>query len=166
MARACVLALVGCAGGLTAASSSQDPIEPRLTDVFVAGEGAYHTYRIPSVIATPNGALLAFAEGRRAGAGDAGDIDLVLRRSVDAGASWSELQVIGDDGPNTFGNPCPVVDSITGEIWLLTTHNLGSDREQDIVAGTSRESRTGDEKRGRRQDVVSTGRNHREREAI
>ena len=96
----------------------------------------------PSVIATPNGALLAFAEGRRAGAGDAGDIDLVLKRSVDMGASWSELQVIGDDGHNTFGNPCPVVDSTTGEICLLTTHNLGSDREQDIVAGTSREGRT------------------------
>ena len=59
---------------------------------------------------------------------------------MDAGASWSERQVIGDDGPNTFGNPCPVVDSITGDIWLLTTHNLGSDREQDIVAGTSREA--------------------------
>lgn len=142
MVRTCVLALVACAGGLTAAWSPQDPIEPRLTDVFVAGEGAYHTYRIPSVIATPNGALLAFAEGRRAGAGDAGDIDLVLKRSVDMGASWSELQVIGDDGHNTFGNPCPVVDSTTGEIWLLTTHNLGSDREQDIVAGTSREGRT------------------------
>ena len=67
MARTCVLALVACAGGLTAAWSPQDPIEPRLTDVFVAGEGAYHTYRIPSVIATPNGTLLAFAEGRRAG---------------------------------------------------------------------------------------------------
>ena len=48
-----------------------------MIDVFVAGEGRHHTYRIPSAIVTPKGALLAFAEGRRAGAGDAGDIDVV-----------------------------------------------------------------------------------------
>jgi sialidase-1 len=56
-----------------------------LTEVFIGGEGAYHTYRIPSAIVTPNGTLLAFAEGRKADAADAGDIDLVLRRSRDGG---------------------------------------------------------------------------------
>ena len=77
---------------------------PEQIDVYVAGEGGYHTYRIPSIIATRRGVLLAFAEGRRAGAGDAGDIDLVLRRSSDAGRTWSPIRVIGDNGPNTFGN--------------------------------------------------------------
>jgi hypothetical protein len=28
---------------------------PLLTDVFVAGDGRYHTYRIPSAIVTPKG---------------------------------------------------------------------------------------------------------------
>src|SRR5262245_52541829 len=87
---------------------------PLLIEVFVAGEGAYHTYRIPSAILTPKGTLLAFAEGRRAGAGDAGDIDLVLRRSHDGGRTWTPIQVIGDNGPNTFGNPCAVADRRTG----------------------------------------------------
>ena len=118
------------------------PPLPRFIEVYVAGEEGYHTYRIPSVIATPKGTLLAFAEGRRAGAGDAGDIDLVLKRSTDAGQSWSPLQVIGDNGPNTFGNPCPVIDRRTGIVWLLTTQNAGTDREADIIAGTSRSSRT------------------------
>ena len=36
----------------------------RLADVYVAGEGGYHTYRIPAVVATPKGTLLAMAEGR------------------------------------------------------------------------------------------------------
>ena len=115
---------------------------PQYADVFSAGENGYHTYRIPSLIATTRGTLLAFAEGRKAGAGDAGDIDLVLKRSRDGGVSWSPLRVVGDNGPNTFGNPCPVVDRTTGIVWLLTTQNRGTDREKDIIAGTSTESRT------------------------
>ena len=111
--------------------------EPRYTEVYSAGEKGYSTFRIPSIIATARGTLLAFAEGRRDGAGDAGDIDLVLKRSEDGGVSWSPLQVVGDYGPNTFGNPCPVVDRTTGTIWLLTTQNRGTDREKDIIAGTS-----------------------------
>jgi sialidase-1 len=136
-----ILGLLATAALFSAGQPSGSIVGPRMTDVYVAGEGAYHTYRIPSIIATPKGTLLAFVEGRRAGAGDAGDIDLVVKRSVDLGWSWSEMRVIGDDGSNTFGNPCPVIDS-TGVIWLLTTHNLGSDREQDIIAGKSREGRT------------------------
>ena len=110
--------------------------------VFTAGVDGYHTYRIPSVIATPSGALLAFAEGRRAGRGDAGDIDLVMKRSDDRGGTWSAMAVIGDNGPNTFGNPCPVVDRTTGIIWLLTTQNRGDDSERAIIDGTSTGSRT------------------------
>ncbi|MGH9309527.1 MAG: sialidase family protein, partial [Vicinamibacterales bacterium] len=115
---------------------------PVHTDVYVAGEGEYHTYRIPSVIATPGGTLLAFAEARREGAGDAGNIDLVVKRSQDGGRTWSAMQVIGDNGPNTFGNPCPVIDRRTGAVLLLTTQNRGTDREADIIAGTSAEGRT------------------------
>ena len=126
-----------------AIAAPQAPLAPpELADVFVSGDAGYHTFRIPSVIATRNGTLLAFAEGRRAGASDAGDIDLVVKRSRDGGQSWSALQVVGDNGPNTFGNPCPVLDRNTGVLWLLSTHNRGTDREVDIVAGTSQASRT------------------------
>ena len=123
-------------------SSGRRATEPIVSDVFVAGQNGYHTYRIPAIVVTRSGALLAFAEARRAGAGDAGDIDLVLRRSTDGGASWLALTVIGDNGPNTFGNPCPVVDRETGAIWLLSTHNRGTDREKDIIAGIGAGTRT------------------------
>jgi sialidase-1 len=136
-----VLAGALLAGAIVAAYQP-DAAAPQLVEVFVAGDGGYHTYRIPSVIVTPKGTLLAFAEGRRGGAGDAGDIDLVQRRSLDGGRTWTAMQVIGDNGPNTFGNPCPVIDRRTGTIWLLTTQNRGSDREKDIIAGTSESSRT------------------------
>ncbi len=102
---------------LQPASFDRDAVQ---VDVFVAGAGGYHTYRIPSVILTPGGSLVAFAEARRGGASDTGDIDLVSRRSDDGGQTWSPMVVIGDNGPNTFGNPCPVIDRTTGTIWLLT----------------------------------------------
>jgi hypothetical protein len=114
----------------------------RTSDVFVAGEGGYHTYRIPSVIVTPRGTLLAFAEGRQGSAADSGNIDLVSRRSVDGGASWSAMQVLVDNGHDSASNPCPVIDRATGTIWLISTRNLGIDREADIVGGTSRATPT------------------------
>jgi sialidase-1 len=133
--------LVACVGSAAGLAQSPPPA-PQYSDVYVAGEGGYQAYRIPSVIATTRGTLLAFAEARRTGTGDAGDIDLVVKRSHDRGDSWSPLQIVGDNGPNTFGNPCPVVDRNTGAIWLLTTQNRGTDREKDIIAGTSEASRT------------------------
>jgi sialidase-1 len=111
-------------------------------DVFKAGDGQYHTYRIPSVTVTKKGTVLAFCEGRKKNRSDAGDIDLVLRRSSDDGKTWGQLQVVWDDDGNTCGNPCPIVDRETGTIWLLLTHNLGEDKEAQIVDGKSKGSRT------------------------
>jgi sialidase-1 len=86
--------------------------------------------------------LLAFCEGRKKGSGDSGDIDLLLKRSTDGGKSWSPTQVVWDDGDNTCGNPCVVLDTATGTIWLLLTHNLGSDTQAQIVDGASKGTRT------------------------
>jgi sialidase-1 len=119
-------------------SARAQPGSLRETEVYVAGEGGYHTYRIPAMIVTAKGTVLAFAEGRQAGATDSGNIDLVLKRSHDGGASWSALQVLVDNGPNSASNPCPVIDRKTGTIWLLSTRNLGTDRESDIIAGKSK----------------------------
>ena len=112
------------------------------TDLFISGRGDYDTYRIPSIVVTPNGTLLAFCEGRKHGSSDTGDIDILLRRSEDLGETWGPIQVIWDDGPNTCGNPCPVIERNSGTVWLLLTHNLGEDREREIWAGTSRGTRT------------------------
>ncbi len=111
-------------------------------DVFVSGQDGYHTYRIPSVIKAADGALLAFCEGRKSSGGDSGNIDLLLKRSTDGGRTWGPAQVVWDDGENTCGNPCPVLDESTGTLWLLLTHNLGTDRERDIVARTAKGTRT------------------------
>ena len=89
------------------------------THVFISGRNGYHTYRIPALLMTKAGTLLAFCEGRRNGRGDHGDLDLLVKRSEDGGETWSEQQLIyGEPGEVTIGNPCPVVDEDTGAIWL------------------------------------------------
>ena len=118
-----------------------DPPTPRqsVERLFVSGETGYSRYRIPALYVTPQRTVLAFCEGRVKPSGLTGDIDLVLRRSTDGGQTWSRLQVVADDGPNTLGNPCPVVDQSTGTIWLLLSRSLGVDTETQITEGTSKE---------------------------
>jgi hypothetical protein len=111
-------------------------------DVYTSGTDGYHTYRIPAIVRAGDGSLLAFAEGRKSGRGDAGDIDLLMKRSRDGGRTWSAQSVVWDDGENTCGNPCPVLDRQTGTLWLLATHNLGGDKETDIIHKRSVGTRT------------------------
>src|SRR5689334_21151400 len=69
----------------------------------------YACFRIPSVVRTTEGTLLAFTEGRVLNCGDAADIDIVVKRSTDGGRTWSPLQVVNEGGGDTHGNPAPVV---------------------------------------------------------
>jgi sialidase-1 len=110
-------------------------------NVFVAGRDGYHTYRIPSLVVTTQGTLLAFAEGRREGSSDAGNIDVLLKRSRNGGRTWEPAQTVWDDDANTCGNPCAVVDRESGVVWLLLTWNRGDDTEAEIIAQGSRDTR-------------------------
>ncbi|ADB29256.1 Exo-alpha-sialidase [Kribbella flavida DSM 17836] len=101
---------------------------------FRSGTDGYASYRIPAVVKAADGALLAFAEGRRGGSSDTGDIDIVLRRSGDGGCTWSPQQVVTDQGPNTIGNPAPVVDPASGDLVLLSVRN-GPVTETQILRG-------------------------------
>jgi len=107
---------------------------PDLYYVFRCGDDGYKSYRIPSLIKTGKGTLLAFAEGRVHGSGDAGDINLVMKRSTDDGRSWSKLHVVRDID-QTAGNPCPVVDQETGRIVLVFCEM--DHGEHHIMAGKS-----------------------------
>ena len=116
-------------------------LKPTLTDLYIGGEDGYHAYRIPSLLVTNKGTLLAFCEGRKGGRGDSGNIDLLVRRSEDGGKTWSRQQVVWDDGANTCGNPCPVVDERTGTIWLTMTWNHGQDTEHQIMQAAGKDTR-------------------------
>ncbi|MCT9111649.1 exo-alpha-sialidase [Streptomyces mirabilis] len=85
----------------------------------------YACFRIPAVVRSRHGTLLAFAEGRVRDCGDAGDIDIVVKRSADGGRTWGPLQVVNEGAGDTHGNPAPIVDRETGRIVLAETYNTG-----------------------------------------
>ncbi|HEX6357955.1 exo-alpha-sialidase [Actinophytocola sp.] len=95
-----------------------------------ANEQGYGCFRIPAIVKSKKGTLLAFAEGRVDNCGDTGDIDLVLKRSTDGGRTWSPLQLVNEGGGDTHGNPVPIVDRVTGRIFLFTTYNAGRDDDK------------------------------------
>ena len=47
------------------AISSENTGQPVYTDLFVGGKGGYKNYRIPAIVVTPKGTVLAFCEGRK-----------------------------------------------------------------------------------------------------
>lgn len=105
---------------------------PELNYIFKSGTHGYKVFRIPALITTPKGTILAFAEGRVDGAGDAGNIDLVMRRSTNNGNTWSDLTIIRNT-ETTAGNPCPIIDHTTGNIIFLFTES--DTHEADILRG-------------------------------
>ncbi len=141
---------------LTACGSDSDPLpEPDpgvenppvnegdgIVNVYKEGTGGYEVYRIPAIVRTKKGTLLAFAEARKKkSSGDSGDIDLVVRRSSDNGKTWGTQIMVWDQGANTCGNPVPIVDEETGRIHLLTTWNNGEDNWSKLTSGTGVDTR-------------------------
>ncbi|MGD9722544.1 MAG: exo-alpha-sialidase [Pirellulales bacterium] len=115
------LFVMAVAGGVVRCSAADTR-----SDVFTSGRDGYHTFRIPSLIVSPRGTLLAICEGRKSSRADHGDIDLVLRASGDGGRTWGPIALVYEEGggqPITIGNPCPVVDRTNGTIWLPFCRN-------------------------------------------
>ncbi|TWD79287.1 sialidase-1 [Kribbella amoyensis] len=107
--------------------------------VFDPAGSGYHTFRIPSLLAKGD-VLLAFCEGRLNSSADAGEIEVVLRRSLDAGRTWLPLQQVCAVPGKTCGNPVPVVDPATGDIVLVTVQNGAEAVEITVARGTDPES--------------------------
>lgn len=106
--------------------------------VFVSGAEGHKSYRIPAIVGLPNGELLAFCEGRVNGAGDFGDINIVLKRSTNGGKTWTAIQTVVDADSLQAGNPAPVVDLTdpafpAGRIFLF--YNTGNNYEAEVRKG-------------------------------
>ncbi|MFI9387456.1 LamG-like jellyroll fold domain-containing protein [Kutzneria sp. NPDC052558] len=135
VAAVAVLAAVMSApvAGASGVSASQSAVAGTEQVLFRAGTGGYGCFRIPALVRTKQGSLLAFAEARKSpSCADRGDIDIVLRRSTDDGRTWGPVRVVlagrSDDpfAPFTRGNPAPIVDEATGRVVLVSTSNEAS----------------------------------------
>ena len=62
--------------------------------VFPVAMNGVARYRIPGVVVTTKGTVLAYAEARRNGSADWGEIEVHLRRSLDGGRTWQPAQTI------------------------------------------------------------------------
>ncbi len=88
-------------------------------DLDVRGVG-YPVYRIPALTRTNAGTLIAAYDGRPTDADVPSNIALVVRRSADGGATWSERQVVRyEPGVRGYGDPSLLVDRTTGRIFLF-----------------------------------------------
>ena len=75
------------------------------TDVFPAGMNGIALYRIPGIVATSKGTVLAYCEARKNARSDWGEIEVHLRRSTDGGKTWNAPQHIAHNGSRIEGNP-------------------------------------------------------------
>lgn len=104
-------------------------------DLWNANEGGYKLYRIPGIVVTKAGTILAYAEARRHSGSDWDTIDLVMRRSTDGGRTFSPQRVIahtpdvprnpvalerkqGKPDDTTYDNPVAIADK-NGSVHFL-----------------------------------------------
>ena len=124
MQRCVLLVLMLLAGRLSAQTCEQ-------ADVFPFGMDGVKVYRIPGLLVTPKGTLLAYCEARRDGKSDWGEIEVRMRRSVDGGATWSAATQLAHQGPRLEGNP----RKKTGGEKEQTVNNpvMVADRETGVI---------------------------------
>lgn len=79
--------------------------EPVMTAVFRSGENGIKRYRIPGIIATTSGTLIAYCEARRNSSADWGEIEVHMSRSIDNGITWSVPFSVAHHGDRIEGNP-------------------------------------------------------------
>ncbi len=92
-------------------------------------------YRIPAIVTSTNGDLIAAIDERVPSCGDlkwSKNINIVIRRSMDNGTTWSEIEKIVDYPlGRSASDPSMIVDKITNEIFLFYNY-MDLDKEKDI----------------------------------
>ena len=104
-----------------------------------AGQDNCDTYRIPGIVTTSEGTLIAVYDNRYNNSKDLQeDIDVGMSRSTDGGQTWEPMRVIMDMGEwggrprrlNGIGDPAILYDHTTGTIWVAALWISGSHYEK------------------------------------
>lgn len=104
-----------------------------------AGQDNTDTYRIPGIITTGKGTLIAVYDNRYNNSKDLQeDIDIGMSRSTDGGQTWEPMKVIMDMGEwggrserlNGIGDPAILYDPNNHTIWVAALWMSGSAPDQ------------------------------------
>lgn len=104
-----------------------------------AGDDDVSAYRIPGIVTSKKGTLLAVYDIRHNSSVDLQEyVEIGLSRSTDKGQSWEKMRVpmaFGETeglpkAQNGVGDPAILVDETTGDIWIVAAwvHGLGNRR--------------------------------------
>lgn len=103
-----------------------DPEDAVRTDtrLFYNGFENSAAYRIPSLLTTTEGTIIAAIDKRQSGSADQGNIDTVIKRSTDGGVTWEETKTLVNlpSGQNRHAlsiDANMVQDKNTGKIFLM-----------------------------------------------
>ena len=69
------------------------------THLFEEGKDGFACYRIPGIVVTARGTVLAYCEARKYSGEDWGEIEIHMRRSTDGGLTWSPARQVAHLGP-------------------------------------------------------------------
>ncbi|MFC6233232.1 exo-alpha-sialidase [Paenibacillus allorhizosphaerae] len=93
--------------------------------LFEPGEGGYPVFRIPGIVITKSGILIAYTEARSTPS-DWANIDLVMKRSTDGGKTWEPLQVLVHNSHSesvTYNNPLMIAEKDNEAVHYLYCKN-------------------------------------------
>lgn len=115
------LALMGASLVVPPLSQTAQAAQTCTSVPFASSKKTHRWYRVPSVISTGSGRVLALAERRDRPTGDDGNFDIVMRVSTDKGCHWGSLRVVSNNGTKRVSNPVPAYDPVAGQVLLFTT---------------------------------------------
>ncbi len=129
-----LLALLTAILAATSAVALRAAPAPEFFDVFPANSNGVTRHRIPGMVVTTKGTVLAYCEARINNSSDWGEIEIHLRRSTDGGKTWDAPRRIahrgarlegnprkksGGEREQTVNNPVAIVDRVTGAIEFV-----------------------------------------------
>src|SRR4029077_3744092 len=111
------------------ATLAAEPLLEKI-DLFEAGKDDYALYRIPGIVVTAKGTVLAYCEARLNSGSDWGTIDIMLRRSIDAGKTWQPRAKIANVPGPKEKNPAALVKKV-GKNEDVTYNNAVAFADRD-----------------------------------
>lgn len=121
-------ASLGVSGRAQPPANQTVPPAPLGLSLFMPGDTGCKNFRIPTLVVSTNGTLIAIADRRPDGGDLPANNDLAVRRSTDDGQTWSPIRVVVDlPAPDGASDAAALVDRQTGRIWVAFTigYNAG-----------------------------------------